>query len=360
MNARNLRLSVLALATVLLAAAADSGVLPRALASTAKLRSASGVAAATNDATPQAVTVAPNTDALATATPVAGFDAGLAPFEVQADGEVIPYGQQALFVLPNQDVTLAIASTGTFTVEAAAGTTSGGFGSWTWHAPAAPGSTPVVLRRAEDGATVTLHAFVMVPYGSMKNGKVNGYYVGAYPAPRAKRTEAYARPRGFVEVTAETAKLPVSPHFTLGQFVCKAGEGFPKYVVVQPRLLRRLENLLQTANAEGITANSFTLMSAYRTPTYNKGIGNVTTFTRHQYGDAADIFVDEDGDGRMDDINRDGRHDKNDAMVLHQIAERTERTVDRGTLIGGLSAYSPTHEHGAFVHVDTRGFAARW
>jgi hypothetical protein len=59
-------------------------------------------------------------------------------------------------------------------------------------------------------------------------------------------------------------------------------------------------------------------------------------------------------------LNGDGRHDRLDAMLLHDLAERTEGTVEQGALIGGLSAYSPTHEHGAFVHVDTRGFAARW
>jgi hypothetical protein len=28
--------------------------------------------------------------------------------------------------------------------------------------------------------------------------------------------------------------------------------------------------------------------------------------------------------------------------------------------VGGLGTYEPTHTHGAFVHVDVRGFEARW
>ena len=358
MTSRYLRLFILALASVLLAAVAvDLGMRPTVLGNLTALPFAGTDAAA--DVTPETDAAPASIDSATLAVEPSGFDAGLAPFEVQADGEAITYGRQALFVLPNEEVVFTTPAGGTYTLDAGAGALSGAAGQWTWRAPQTTGASELVLRR-DDGATVTLQAFVMVPYSAMTRGKVNGYHVGAYPAPRAKRAEAYARPRGFVEVTAETAKLQVSPHFTLGQFVCKAGAGFPKYVVVQPKLLRRLENLLQAANAEGITASSFTLMSAYRTPTYNKGIGNVTTFTRHQYGDAADIFVDEDGDGRMDDINRDGRHDKSDALVLHEIAERTERTVGAGALVGGLSAYSPTHEHGAFVHVDTRGYAARW
>src|SRR5205085_10066581 len=127
------------------------------------------------------------------------------------------------------------------------------------------------------------------------------------------------------------------------------------------RRLLRLEGLLQAANDRGLPAKTFQFMSAYRTPLYNRGIGNVTSFTRHQYGDAADIFVDDlPRDGRMDDLNGDGRFDRADAMVLQKIAAETETTAVAGGVHGGLSAYAPTHSHGAFVHVDTRGFIARW
>ena len=306
-------------------------------------------------ALPQATTV----DSVSAAAP-AGFDAGDAPFTVDVNGESTPYARMAVFALPGEDVRIDVGEAG-YLADADAGTlTTETSTRWSWRAPETVGTSELRVRRAADGAVVTLQAFVMVPYSEMKHGNVRGYYVGEYPAPRATHADSYARPRGFVQVTEQTASLALSPHFTLGQFVCKAGAGYPKYVVVQPRLLRRLENLLAVANQRGVAAHSFTLMSAYRTPTYNKGIGNVTTFTRHQYGDAADIFVDEDGDGRMDDLNHDGRFDRHDAEVLHDIAQDTERTVEQGALVGGLSAYAPTHEHGPFVHVDTRGFAARW
>jgi len=99
-------------------------------------------------------------------------------------------------------------------------------------------------------------------------------------------------------------------------------------------------------------------MSGFRTPAYNAAIGNHTVYSRHLWGDAADIYVDADGDGVMDDLNGDGRSDVQDARVL---AGWIDRAVRRVPLIpGGLAAYRRTAAHGPFVHVDARGFRVRW
>jgi hypothetical protein len=291
------------------------------------------------------------------------FDTGRAATRVRFGSEDIPYRVMAVFALPGEEVPIEVAgATADARLEASAGTLQPlGDGRWGWRAPATVGTTTIHVQDGLDPTGVTLHAFVMVPYGEMRNGSVRGYRIGAYPTPRASRTHE-ARPRGFVQVTAENADLQVSPHFRLGQFVCKeGGAGFPKYVVLQQPLLLRLEDLLASVNERGIEASTFQVMSAYRTPWYNRAIGNTTSFTRHQYGDAADIFVDDlPADGRMDDLNRDGRHDRNDAMVLRGIAEETEGRPEAGGREGGLSAYAPNDAHGAFVHVDTRGYEARW
>jgi hypothetical protein len=289
-----------------------------------------------------------------------GFATDRSPFSLTFGDQLVPYATMGVFALPGETTAIEIAAPGPFTLAASAGDVeTTGDGRWNWVAPAEPGLAVLEVVRA-DGVTMTLHAFVMVPYAEMKSGKIRGYSVGSYPEPRAQHAERDAKPRGFIEVDERTANFQVSPHFRLGQFVCKAGAGFPKYVVVQPKLLLRLENLLETVNRRGVPAQSFTVMSAYRTPSYNKGIGNATTFTRHQYGDAADIYVDElPADGAMDDINRDGRFDRKDAVTLHQWAEETEGVQPEG-IAGGLSAYSANAAHGPFVHVDTRGYRARW
>jgi hypothetical protein len=38
----------------------------------------------------------------------------------------------------------------------------------------------------------------------------------------------------------------------------------------------------------------------------------------------------------------------------------TQDEPEFGDLVGGMGMYRPTGAHGAFVHVDVRGFEARW
>jgi hypothetical protein len=76
------------------------------------------------------------------------------------------------------------------------------------------------------------------------------------------------------------------------------------------------------------------------------------------YGDAADVFVDADGDGVMDDLDGDGKITVHDAQVLCAVAEGVE--TEHPDLVGGLSAYPGNSAHGPFVHVDARGVRARW
>jgi hypothetical protein len=77
------------------------------------------------------------------------------------------------------------------------------------------------------------------------------------------------------------------------------------------------------------------------------------------YGDAMDIYIDNNNDGRMDDLNGDGRIDIGDARVLAAAADRVEKKYP--SLIGGIGVYRPKGgAHSGFVHIDTRGFRARW
>jgi uncharacterized protein YcbK (DUF882 family) len=197
--------------------------------------------------------------------------------------------------------------------------------------------------------SVTVQAFVVVPYDRLQGEVLNGYRIGRYPK---------GPPVGFVEVTPENEDVLVSSHFRLKQFLCKQPAGARKYVVLNERLLVALEYVLERVRAAGYRATTFHVMSGYRTPAYNRAIGNVK-FSQHQWGAAVDIFIDENGDGRMDDLNGDGRSDIRDAQVLYRIIDAASAREGQG-LIGGIGKYPPTSAHGPFVHVDVRPGHARW
>lgn len=229
-----------------------------------------------------------------------------------------------------------------------------------WKAPDTPGVYPLV-GTAQLGERVfrrELNAFVTVPTHHAKHGVLNGYKVGRYPAlmaanPRGKASRSSRAATdllpGFIKLDADSRKARLSRHFTLGQFEAKDGRHDEKYMFVSSRLIAKLERIVEELNAQGYEADGLRIMSGYRTPAYNAGIGNKTSLSRHTYGDAADILA--------DDWNRDGAITRADAQILYRIADRLDRTTE---LAGGLSLYEPTSAHGWFVHVDTRGKASRW
>jgi len=111
----------------------------------------------------------------------------------------------------------------------------------------------------------------------------------------------------------------------------------------------------------GVRVEHMQVMSGFRTPQYNQrgvGAGGRAQDSRHQYGDAADVFVDNDRDGRLDDLNGDGRVDTRDVQVMMAAVERVERRYPE--LVGGAGVYKATSAHGPFAHIDVRGKRARW
>ena len=73
-----------------------------------------------------------------------------------------------------------------------------------------------------------------------------------------------------------------------------------------------------------------------------------------------DLFVDVDADGAMDDLDGNGRRDAADVDLLISIVEDFKERQGNSLLAGGVGRYYKTANHGGFVHVDARGFRARW
>jgi len=290
------------------------------------------------------------------------YTAGEAAFSVRFGDTVVSHRVMAVTALPNAPVRLAVASratSGGYRVEApgeALVPISGR--QWRFSAPAEPGLYPVTVTDTTAQDSVRLQVFVLRPWDH-GGERLNGYRLGDYRQRALRGRERYEAPAGFIEVTEANKDVRVAPNFRLEQFLCKQTDATPQYALVRTRLLQRLEHLLAAVNARGHDVPTLHVMSGYRTPYYNRAIGNTTEYSRHLYGDAADVFVDVDGDRWMDDLTGDGRATVADARYLARLVRSTPTPGDE-RFNGGLGVYESASHRGPFIHVDLRGFHARW
>ena len=242
----------------------------------------------------------------------------------------------SLFAAPGEELRLELASYDTGNLQLQLdGRAYGaaGEGHWTFHAPEAPGLYQLRLEHKTTGQHNLLNLFVGHTL-SPGEKTLNGYLIGPPPPSHNKYPVFYAAPPLYFEVTADNVDTRVSEHFTLRQFLCKQESDYPKYVIISESLLVLLEGLVQAVQQAGYPVETFGVISGYRTPYYNKSIGNVPN-SRHVYGDAMDFFVDVDGDGAMDDLNRDGENNRADVDLLYQIVDDYKQQPKNGLLIGG-------------------------
>jgi uncharacterized protein YcbK (DUF882 family) len=221
-----------------------------------------------------------------------------------------------------------------------------------------PEETGVWVLESGTGSVVTV--ITHVPAARRRNGILNGYRIGTYPTEGSLRADAYAPPIAFIEVTPANRDMRISDHLTLGQFLTKDQfEVWPKYVALDLRLIDKLELVIDELGAMGIRAENIHVMSGFRTPLYNgPGGDGRAALSRHMWGDAADVWIDNDRDGDMDDLNGDGRVDLNDAAVVMRAVDRVERRYPE--LIGGAGTYPTAPTHPPYIHIDARGNHSRW
>lgn len=232
-------------------------------------------------------------------------------------------------------------------------------------APANPGIYNLAVKLGQAMQPIqNMNVITLVPFAQKQGGKIGLYYLGSWPFERGgtPKTPAYANPNGFIQVTPQNANMQISEHFKLRDFLTKDQPNvWPKYLLLNPKLLDKLELTIQELEAMGHPVKHLQIMSGFRTPNYNVHGGNTqgrANLSRHMYGDASDVFVDNDGNGIMDDLNHDGRVDVGDAQVILQAVERVERKYP--SLVGGVGVYSASSGHGPFTHIDVRGYRARW
>jgi hypothetical protein len=223
--------------------------------------------------------------------------------------------------------------------------------------------TPGVHDVRDSAGTPNFALITMRDFAEKLGDRIGEYRIGFWPAERGRTfAVGYDNPEGFIEVTPENMDTRVSEHFRLRDFLTHDQQTvWPKYLVLRAPLVDKLELVIAKLDARGHHVKHLSIMSGFRTPQYNETGGETggrAGMSRHMYGDAADVFVDNDGDGRMDDLNHDGRVNYRDARVILDAVEAVER--EHPDLVGGVGVYRATRSHGPFAHVDVRGHRARW
>ncbi|WP_009959841.1 D-Ala-D-Ala carboxypeptidase family metallohydrolase [Verrucomicrobium spinosum] len=291
--------------------------------------------------------------------------AGLHPagFSIAFRGLVNPYPLMSTLCMPGETVEIKVVAPrgkGDFVVKAEGGTASPKGNEllvWNWVVPETPGLYCLQITNRDTGGMMCLHGLVCVPYRGEE--RLEGYQIGQYQKTPLNNNLRYAMPLGLFRVTREMEDTWLTPHFQLRQFMCKQVSTYPKFVLLESSLLLKLEALVEGLEKRGIKEGSIFVASGYRTPAYNKALGNTTVYSRHLYGDAADILVDQDRDARLDDLNKDGKVDAKDTVWLTKLVAEVSSSFP-AAFEGGLGLYPFKSPATAFIHTDTRGEPTRW
>ena len=203
--------------------------------------------------------------------------------------------------------------------------------------------------RIVDGLTVA----VLVAFKEKEGAMLNGYRIGTYLAERIEGNQE--PPAGFLEIREKDVDLPISKHLKVGDFLNHdQQETWPRYAAVSPRLLDKIELVIsELARWHGGTTDDVKLAldvhSGFRAPDHNRQIARAARDSQHQYGDAADVAIDANGDGQYTSI---------DSRMVGLAVEIVE--LRHPDLVGGLGIYTSGHTRTTYVHIDARGKRARW
>jgi hypothetical protein len=195
---------------------------------------------------------------------------------------------------------------------------------------------------------------VLVPFEKKIGGSVNGYRIGTYLAEKLASSQT-PPPEGFLEIRPGDVDIAISKHLKVSDFLNHdSQETWPRYAAVSPRLLDKIELVIgELARWHGGTTDDVRLQldvkSGFRAPDHNRQVRRAARDSQHQYGDAADVAIDANGDGR---------YSAQDSRMVGLAVEIVE--LKHPDLVGGLGIYTSGHTRTTYVHIDARGKRARW
>ena len=193
---------------------------------------------------------------------------------------------------------------------------------------------------------------VLVPFEEKEGAMLRGYRIGTYIAERVAGRQP--PPEGFLEITPADVDLPITKHLRVGDFLNHDQQGvWPSYAAVNPKLLDKLELVIQEIarwhGDKAVAEIEIDVHSGFRAPEHNRKIRRAARDSQHQYGDAADVAIDANGDGKLTAI---------DSRMVALAVEIVE--LKHPDLVGGLGLYTSGHSSTNYVHIDVRGRRARW
>lgn len=203
------------------------------------------------------------------------------------------------------------------------------------------------VRRIVDGLTLA----VLVPFERKEGGMLNGYRIGTYLGERLSGRRS--PPEGFLEITPSDLDLQITKHLKVSDFLTHDSQNvWPRYAAVSPRLLDKLELVIAEISSwrgsDVPVALDMEVHSGFRSPDHNRQVRRAARDSQHQYGDAADVTIDANGDGRISAM---------DSRMVGLAVEIVE--LKHPELVGGLGLYT-SRSTGTYVHIDVRGQRVRW
>ncbi len=162
-----------------------------------------------------------------------------------------------------------------------------------------------------------------------------------YPGPGqnpfgGSRTSHYQRVGAFLPLEIVPTNERVSDHFLLSEYVNSTVQRGGRRAYVDPEAVWHVEQI-----RSGL-GRPLTLSSAFRAPEHNRDVGGAS-FSRHLYGDAVDIDVDQSSP----DANTRGQEIFNEALDVG---------VDFVLPVDETSVIVNSASRVSWVHLDDRGF----
>jgi hypothetical protein len=169
----------------------------------------------------------------------------------------------------------------------------------------------------------------------------DGTLTGSYPAPAGNpfggtRQRHYERVGYFIDLPRAPLAEMVSPNFRLSEYVNPTVNRGGRRAYVDPQIADHVQQI-----RSGL-GRPLVLSSAFRSPEHNRAVGGAS-YSRHQYGDAVDIDVDQnrsDADERAQEMFNEAR----DVGV-----DYVQPLLDTSVTVDGQPRVS-------WVHIDDRGF----